>query len=137
MKRIRAFFLSLLGILCMLTAAFGFVACGEEEGTVRLAFNDNLQESYTVGEYIDLETAIDLPPFKSYSMKAEYELDGAKKTYLCVGLSFKPTRVGEVKITVTCGDEKITKDLRIVEIAPSVGLVDSPEYEIGATLKSR
>ena len=136
MRKLRKLLLSVLFVVFALASTFGFVACGDKESStatneVKLAFNDNLQTSYVIGSLVDLETSVDMPEFQTFSMKAEYELDGKKKTYLCVGLSFKPTNAGEVTVTVTCGKDKISTKILVVEPEPTVGTMTALEYEIG------
>lgn len=135
MNRVKKLLLSVFFVVFAVASALGFVACedksSETTNGAKLAFNDNLQTNYVIGSLVDLENAVNVPEFQSVKMRAEYEQDGTKKTYLCIGLSFKPTNTGEVTVTVTCGKDKISTKLLVVDPEPSVGTINAPEYELG------
>jgi len=127
--------MTLLSVLLVLSSA-GLVACQEgNQEQVTYGFNDKLLSSYYVDETVDIEKTIVLPEGKSYSMVAEYSLNGQIKKYLNVGLTFKPTNLGEVNITVSCDGVDYKASVMIVEQPPTLVNVDKGQYILGETIE--
>lgn len=134
-KRLAFNVFSLILTFIMTVCIGAFFGCDSSASkSDTLAFNDNMQFTFYVNETIDLTEMVDWPEGERAVLKAEYEEDGQIKQYSKVALTFKPTKTGEVTITITCGEQSITEKIAVIEQLPTLLSVDEFTFEKGETV---
>lgn len=134
-KRLAFNVFSLILTFIMTVCVGAFFGCNSSASkSDTLAFNDNMQFTFYVNETIDLTEMVDWPEGERAVLKAEYEEDGQIKQYSKVALTFKPTKTGEVTITITCGEQSITEKIAVIEQLPTLLSVDEFTFEKDAVV---
>ena len=124
-------------ILAILAAAGITVSTFMQGGSGKLAFLDTMIKETIVNEVCDIEEFVENPQGKVLKLTAAYtDKSGVEKNYITAGLTFKPTQIGEARITVEATDgEKIETTIEVIEAAPTVVTTEEAEYEWKTTIK--
>lgn len=129
-KIIKVFCIVIAAVLIMGTVLVG---CGEKADDKKtLQFKANMPEELDFNVAFNVEEYVDYEEGESLKLEAKYSENGTEKTYLVAGLTFIPTTLNDVTITVSYKDDpetKISKTLKIKVPAPS--MTTSPQLEIG------
>ena len=115
----------------ILVAVFG------GRGGGKLAFSDKMITETVVNEMCDISGYVENPEGKVCTLTASYlDENGAEQKYLSVGLSFKPTKVGDVTLTVTAADgEAIKTIIKVTEAAPTLVTTNDARYFLRQTIQ--
>ena len=134
-KIIKVFCIVIAAVLIMGTVLVG---CGEKADDKKtLQFKANMPEELDFNVAFDVEEYVDYEEGESLKLEAKYSENGTEKTYLVAGLTFIPTTLNDVTITVSYKDDaetKISKTLKIKIPAPNMTTITSLEMKQGDKL---
>ena len=121
----------IVAALAVLAAGGIAISTFMQGGNNRLSFSKNMIKETIVNQVCDVEEYVENPQGKALRMTAVYiDENGVSKPCLVVGLTFKPTQLGEVKITIESTDgEKIEATIEIIEAAPTIAGTEDGEVE--------
>ena len=102
----------------------------------KLAFSKTMVKETIVNEVCDIEEFVKNPQGKTLRLTAVYtDESGIEKNYITAGLTFKPTQIGEVIVTVEANDgEKIETTIEVIEAAPTIATTKDAEFEWKETI---
>ena len=127
--------LAIIIIAALSVLAVGGIAISTfiQGGSKKLAFSEMMIKETIVNQVCDVEDYIENPQGKTLRLSAIYtSADDVSKPCLVAGLTFKPTQLGEVKVTVEATDGE--KTIEVIEAAPTIAGTEEGEIEWKTTI---
>lgn len=129
--------LIIIAVLIMGLAGAGVVTAMKMGGSNKLSFTNDMITECVVEQSCNLSLYVNNPQNKKLSCVATYTDEfGLETEFQSVGLTFKPTEIGEVHIVVQAEDgESIETDMKVVEAVPQIVTVEERICYLDSTIQ--